>query len=188
MWDGVHSKIGWAVFFFIQIIWILRKWGSRTQKSPSSASLGFSRLLPVAYVPGRPSEIPNTPERSNQGWIEDIWLPITATTVWRKTYGRCSWREHLELHPRTETPSSVIWGPRESQITRSPGGESPSPADTRGCPSSGPWSQVPNSRSHISEKKLGQFSKSQKDSESAQIQEPGSPYHQLPSSLTRKPY
>lgn len=55
-------------------------------------------------------------------------------------------------------------------------------------PSSGPWSQVPNSRSHISEKRLGQFSKSQKDPESAQIREPGSPYHQLPSRLTRKPY
>lgn len=79
-----------------------------TQKSPSSASLGFSRLVPVAYVPGRPSEIPNIPERSNQGWIKDIWLPILATTVEKKTYGRCSWREHLGLHPRTETPSSVI--------------------------------------------------------------------------------
>lgn len=54
-------------------------------------------------------------------------------------------------------------------------------------PSSRPWSQVPNLRSHIS-KRLVQFSKSQKDPESAQIQEPGSPYHQLPSSLTKKPY
>lgn len=79
------------------------------RKSHSSASRGLPRLLPVAYMPGRYSEIPKPQREAVAGWVEHIWLVIVSTTVQIKMYGRCSWREHLGQHPRTETPKVLSY-------------------------------------------------------------------------------